>query len=160
MCQLLLCWELEYFRRALFNGTELEMDCRQWLVLPRCTNSELPFSISVFSITGEHCWLHFLLWGRGLQVVHCHSDISLLPPSTSVCSIPSSRLLAGFACFCLFFNCLDFSLHEIHACDETECFILAHFLWMVIPTNAGSTRVIQITLNLIRLIKIIRVLIL
>lgn len=126
VCQLLLCWELEYFRRALFNGTELEMDCRQWLVLPRCTNSELPFSISVFSITAEHCWLHFLLWGRVLQVVHCHSDISLLPPSTSVYSFMSSRLLAGFAFFFLSSNCLEFSMQEINACEERRMF---YFNW-------------------------------
>lgn len=133
ICQLLLCWEQEYFQRALFSSTELEIDCRHWLVFPRCTNSELPFSISVLSYRARMMLCAFSFMEQSLGTLQFYSDISplfpftllLLPPFLSpplVYLFPSSviyrnRILRNV--FCLwFFNCL--SGRCIHQANQGE----------------------------------------
>lgn len=44
------------------------------------------------------------------------------PPSTSVYFFMSPRLLAGFSIFFICFNCLEFSMYTIKACEEMRTF--------------------------------------
>ena len=130
VCRLPLCWELEYFHRALFSSTGLEIDCRRWLVLPRCANSDLPFSFSVFSIVGEWCCMHFLLWST---VWYCIVIVIFLSARLSAFILPfllsvHSPLVIQLNCillnvsffFFLHFNCLrDIYMHEANACEAS-----------------------------------------
>lgn len=90
---------------------ELEIDCRQWLVLPRCANSDLPFSISVSSTAGERCCMHFFFYGA--QSGRGAFSQRSLPLRLPLSSLLSSTLTASFLIFFFFFNCLaGICMHE------------------------------------------------